>query len=152
MSLRIDNRQRRVRIDRREVGRLIGLILDDHDAAEGDLTVVLARDGLLRELNAAYRDIDKPTDVLAFTMDEDNRGRAPSGEGPESVLGDVVVSVDRAVEQAGRYGKTPEEEILKLVAHGTLHLLGHDHSTPKDRRAMRDRENRYLRTLAKTKS
>lgn len=148
MSLRIENRQRRVRVDRRVLERLVRLILDDHAAGDGDVTVVLARDGLLRELNASYRDLDRPTDVLAFTMEED-AGRGVPADGPEPVLGDVVISVDRAVEQSGRYGKTPEEEILKLVAHGVLHLLGHEHDTPAKRRAMRGRENRYLRALSK---
>jgi probable rRNA maturation factor len=148
MSLRIDNRQRQVPVDRRAIERLVRLILDDHGAGEGDVTVVLARDRLLRDLNASYRDLDRPTDVLAFTM-EGGVGRKARADGPEPVLGDVIISVDRAVEQSGRYGKTPEEEILKLVAHGVLHLLGHEHDTPRNRRAMRGRENRYLRALSK---
>ncbi len=66
------------------------------------------------------------------------------------MLGDVIVSTDRAIAQAQRYGRTPEREILTLVAHGVLHLLGHDHESSRERTKMRNLENRYLRTLLKT--
>ena len=149
MTLRIDNRQRQVGIDRRSVGRLVDLILDDQGRCGADLAVVFARDALVRELNASYRDVDAPTDVLAFaTCDGPEPGGAP-GE-LETELGDVVISVDRAAEQARRYRKTVESELLKLVAHGVLHLLGHDHETSGERTRMRNLENRYLRILSRT--
>ena len=150
MSLRIENRQRVLKIDTPGIRRLVGLILDDYGGGDSDLTVVFARDSLLKELNAAYRDVDRTTDVLAFAM----RDAEPPGVGGdldelEQVLGDVVISTDRAVAQARRYRRTPEREILKLVAHGVLHLLGHDHGTSSERTKMRNLENRYLRTLSK---
>ena len=150
MALRIENRQRALRLNTPEIRRLVGLILADHDCEGCDLTVVFARDRLVRELNASYRDIDRATDVLAFAMCD---GEPPGADGDpdelERVLGDVVISVDRAIVQARRYRKTTEREILKLVAHGVLHLLGHDHGSPRERTAMRNLENRYLRTLSK---
>jgi probable rRNA maturation factor len=150
MALRIENRQRALKLDTPAIRRLVRLILDDHDCAAGDLTVMFARDPLVRELNASYRGVDRATDVLAFAMSD---VEPPSADGDpeelERVLGDVVVSVDRATVQARRYRKTPEREILKLVAHGVLHLLGHDHETSRERTKMRNLENRYLRTLTK---
>ncbi len=149
MTLRIDNRQRQVGVDRRSVGRLVDLILDDQGKCGADLSVVFARDALVRELNASYRDVDAPTDVLAFaTCDGPEPGGGP-GE-LEAELGDIVISVDRAAEQARRYRKTVESELLKLVAHGVLHLLGHDHETSGERTRMRNLENRYLRILSRT--
>jgi probable rRNA maturation factor len=150
MPLRIENRQRVLKLDTPGVRRLVGLILDDHDFRGSDLTVVFARDGAVRELNAAYRDVDRTTDVLAFAMlDGEPPGEDGDPEELERVLGDVVISVDRAVDQAKRYGITPEREIMKLVAHGVLHLLGHDHPNPRERAKMRSLENRYLRALSK---
>jgi probable rRNA maturation factor len=144
MSIRIINRQRQIAIDRASVRRLVGLILSDHGEDEADVAVVFGRDALLAELNASFRDLDRPTDVLSFSLGEE----ALEG-GPERVLGDVVISVDRAIAQSDRYGKTPEQELLKLAAHGVLHLLGHDHESAPDRRRMRNLENRYLRQLVR---
>ena len=151
MPLSIENRQRALKLDTPAVRRLVRLILEDHDADESDLTVVFARDPFVRELNATYRDVDRATDVLAFTM-HDMFSPGPDGgtEEIENVLGDVVISVDRAKAQAARYRRTPEREILKLVAHGVLHLLGYDHGSTLDRTRMRNLENRYLRVLSET--
>ena len=147
MALEIVNRQRLVVIDRGAIRQLVAMILEDHGQADADVSVVLARDGLLEELNSAYRDLDRPTDVLSFGLNESKGRSGSAGDSPEALLGDVIISVDRAKANAARYGKTPEREILKLVAHGVLHLLGHEHGDPKKRRVMRDRENRYLRKL-----
>ncbi len=76
MSLRIQNRQRALKLDTPSVRRLVDVILDDHGAAGSDLTVVFARDAFVKELNAAYRDTDETTDVLAFAMrDVERPGR-----------------------------------------------------------------------------
>jgi probable rRNA maturation factor len=151
MPLSIENRQRVLRLDTPSIRRLVRLILEDHNAADGDLTVVFARDPFVRELNASYRDMDRATDVLAFaTADAGPADVGTEPEGLERILGDVVISVDRAVAQARRYRRTPESEVLKLVAHGVLHLVGHDHAGTKDRAGMRRLENRYLRAVAQS--
>lgn len=80
-----------------------------------ELSVLLTGNPRIRELNRAYRGIDRPTDVLSFPMDD------------EHMLGDIVISVDKAVEQAERFGVTLEEEMARLMVHGLLHLLGYDH-------------------------
>lgn len=150
MPLRIENRQRALKLDTPGVRRLVDLILEDQDAAGSDLTVVFTRDAVVRKLNAAYRDTDEATDVLSFAMCD---GELPAVEGDpdelERVLGDVVISVDRAIAQAKRYRRTPEREVLTLVAHGVLHLLGHDHENSRERTKMRNLENRYLRARSK---
>lgn len=146
MSLRIIDRHRGVGIDRRSIRRLASLILGEHGRSDADVTVVFATDGFVRDLNRDYRGVDRATDVLAFAMEEGgDEGSAPSDEGVEQVLGDVVVSLDRAVVQARRYRRSVEHEVLKLVAHGVLHLLGRDHARASERRAMRKLENRYVR-------
>jgi probable rRNA maturation factor len=150
MALRIQNRQRALKLDTPHIRRLVGLILDDHQAAGSDLTVVFARDAFVKELNSAYRDTDEATDVLAFAMrDVELPGVEADPDELECVLGDVIISVDRAAAQARRYRRTPEREILTLVAHGVLHLLGHDHGSTRERTKMRNLENGYIRTLSK---
>ncbi|MBN2564276.1 MAG: rRNA maturation RNase YbeY [Candidatus Eisenbacteria bacterium] len=178
MATRIINRQRQMKIDSASIRRLVDLILRDQDEAESDVSIVIARDDLLAGLNASFRDIDRPTDVLAFPMGPEPprdsgsggrtpgrgsrasgpgrrstarraRGADPDTPGPETVLGDVVISVDRAIAQSKRYCKAPEQELLKLVAHGVLHLLGQDHANPSERRRMRNLEERYLRLLSR---
>jgi probable rRNA maturation factor len=100
------------------------------------VTVVLADDRLLRELYRRYKRRDRATDVLSFTYEdapaEGRRGRALSGE--------IYVSRERLFAQALRYRHTPGKELLRLVTHGLLHLCGHDHMKPGERKVMRAAE------------
>jgi len=86
--------------------------------ASGEVSVVLAGDGLLRRLNRDYRGRDRPTDVLSFP-----------GAGGEEGLGDVVISVPTALRNARRQGHTVQQELDILALHGLLHILGYDHET-----------------------
>lgn len=102
-----------------------------------ELSLTLVRDPEMRRLNAEWRARDKPTDVLSF----------PAGEGPEvglRPLGDVVISLDTARRVAKELGATPEEELARYLAHGLLHLLGHDHHRKEAARLMRAEEERLL--------
>ncbi len=148
MAVEIVDRQRCVKIDRRAVRRLVTAIITDHSHDDSDVAVVFVGDDAIRELNRDYRDVDRPTDVLAFAMsDAQNPGRGPGAAGIETVLGDVIISVDRASVQARRFRRPLDHEILKLVAHCVLHLLGYDHSEDGERRTMRRLENRYAREM-----
>lgn len=84
----------------------------------GEVAVVLAGDGLVRRLNRDYRGKDRPTDVLSFP-----------GDGGESGLGDVVISVATAERNARALGRTLLQELDVLALHGFLHVLGYDHET-----------------------
>jgi probable rRNA maturation factor len=108
-----------------------------------EVSIVMAGDQRLRELNRQWRGIDRATDVLSFNYDEGSRGWR---EMP--VRGDLVISMERVEEQAKRFRVTPARELARLVVHGALHLCGHDHQREAERRAMRTRENAVLRTLA----
>ena len=98
---------------------------------ECELSVVLTGDEAVRALNRQWRSKDAATDVLSFGQLEDagetrvrSAIRKPK---PGTHLGDVVISVDTALRQAAEGGWTPEEEINRLLVHGVLHLLGHEH-------------------------
>lgn len=128
---------------------------------DAELSIVITDDAAIRALNRDWRSKDQPTDVLSFSQIEvpeseapprgqTRRGRAvdPRALGPRPVLGDVVISAETAARQAPRYGHDFEVEIERLVVHGVLHLLGHDHvhGGPQARR-MREEEERLLRAL-----
>jgi len=147
MPVEIINRQRKAAVDRRAIRWLAARILEDHGRGDADVTIVTATDRFLRNLNSVYRNLDAPTDVLSFgapRAPKGGRGRRDA-DGAEDGLGDVVVSTDRAAAQAKARGVTFEREMLKLVAHGVLHLLGHGHKDPGARRSMARLENRYIR-------
>jgi probable rRNA maturation factor len=124
-------------VDALGVRRYIRTVLAGEGVASGEMTVVLTDDATIRQLNARHRGLDRPTDVLAFPLEE------PPGE--DTYLGDVIVSLDRAREQAGRFDNDPEAELARLLAHGILHLLGYDHHTPADGKRMKGAERRALR-------
>jgi probable rRNA maturation factor len=96
---------------------------------EGDITVLLADDGRLKELNRAFRRKNKPTDVLSF----------PAAENGEGVAGDLAISVETAARQALEHGHGLEDEVRILMLHGVLHLAGFDHEV--DAGEMRARES-----------
>lgn len=100
----------------------------------GELSLVLAGDGLLRRLNREYRGKDKATDVLSFP-----------GDGGEAGLGDIVISVAKAERNARRFGRTLPQELDVLALHGFLHVLGYDHEA--DDGAMDRLEGRLRRRL-----
>ncbi len=142
MPLTIISKQKTVELDRKTIRSLVKALLSEHDARGADLTVTFADDEYVHGLNREYRGIDKPTDVLSFVMSDGGDAR---DEGEELVLGDVVISVDRAAVQSRRFRRTIDREILKLVAHGVLHLLGYDHPNEKRIAEMRRIENRHVR-------
>jgi len=152
MPIAIVNKQSRHRIDRPAIRALVSGILDDHNRGEAEVTVVAATDAFVHRLNLAYRGVDAATDVLSFGAPARSGRRAArraADAGPEPVLGDVVVSTDRAAAQARERGVPLRREMLALVAHGVLHLLGHDHERAVDRRRMALLERRYLRPAPK---
>ena len=104
----------------------------EHESADldADLSIVLTDDAQLRELNRDYLGIDAPTDVLSFPASESD---------PETgarYLGDILISVPRAAEQAKAAGHDLQGEVQLLVVHGILHLLGHDHAEAEEKARM----------------
>lgn len=113
----------------------------DLDSAHADLTIALTDDRQLHELNLDYLGVDSPTDVLSF----------PAGEvDPETedlYLGDIAISIPRAKQQAEAGGHPVEAEAQLLVVHGTLHLLGYDHSTDEEKTVMWAAQAKVLERL-----
>lgn len=107
------------------------------DLVDAELSVLLCDDTTIRTLNRDYRDIDRPTDVLAFPQEE---GLDPGiASLPPRILGDVVISLETARRQAQAEGRTIASEVTMLLGHGLLHLLGYDHRTEVEERSMKAR-------------
>jgi probable rRNA maturation factor len=111
------------------------------------LTIRIAGDALLQQLNRDHRGIDEPTDVLSFPAADDDAD-FPPGEASEdsqasedaAYLGDVAISLPAAQRNSEATGTPLDRELRQLVTHGVLHLLGYDHEAPEDTAAMRARE------------
>lgn len=113
-------------------GRALKML--EHLGLDGtELSVALVDDAAIHELNRDYRGKDKPTDVLAFAMEEGMA--APDNDGAR-VLGDVIISIDTAAKQAAKRRLPLLIEVTMLLAHGLLHLLGYDHQTDEEEREM----------------
>ena len=107
-------------------------------------SVVLTDDATLRALNRDYRETDEATDVLSFSLAAPEEVLDPEGE---VFLGEIYVSLETARAQARAARRPYHREVAHLVIHGLLHLLGHHHRTPAERRRMAALEARLLREL-----
>ena len=107
-----------------------------------ELSVRLADDVEMAELNGEWRGRRRPTDVLAFSLLE-----GESAEHRGALLGDVVIGVETAARQARGRKRGLDEELARLLIHGTLHLLGYDHEREEEGRAMRAEERRLWRAI-----
>jgi probable rRNA maturation factor len=116
-------------------------VLDLSGVPEGDLTIALVDETRIQGLNRDFLGQDAPTDVLSFPADE------PDPETGCLYLGDVVIWVARAAEQARERGHTVEAEMQLLVVHGVLHLLGHDHARTAEKERMWVAQARVLERL-----
>jgi probable rRNA maturation factor len=120
-----------------------------------EISVLLVDNETIREFNRDYRGKDSATDVLSFPMEEDieeNSEPEVIGGPGERMLGDIVISVERAVEQAAEYGHSIERELAFLAVHGMLHLLGYDHEKNEAaKKIMQTEEKRILTELGITR-
>ncbi|MBQ3924234.1 MAG: rRNA maturation RNase YbeY [Firmicutes bacterium] len=127
------------------------LILEDEGvrADEAEISVTFVTDEEIRELNAQFRGIDRATDVLSFPQFEDVQD-IPD-EGP-AVLGDVVISLERARAQAEEFGHSEKRETIYLFVHSILHLLGYDHMEEDEKKEMRAAEEKTMEKLGLARS
>ena len=107
-----------------------------------ELSLSLVDDEEMESINSTYRGIRRPTDVLSFSLVEgecaEHRGR---------LLGDVVIGIETAARQARDRHRGLDDEVTRLLIHGVLHLLGHDHEQPGEAARMRSEERRVRRAL-----
>ena len=124
------NLPNRLKVDIALLKQAIQLTLDHLDKPEMDITLRLTNDPEMRQFNQTFRDIANTTDVLAFNQDEID---------PETnrlYLGDIIISIERAAQQAQVEGHPLDHEVAILAIHGVLHLLGYDHAEPEGKNQM----------------
>jgi probable rRNA maturation factor len=160
MTILIENLQNKIAVD----DNINGLI---HRAVEtsfqtedfkipSEVSILLADNEEIREINKEHRNIDKPTDVLSFPMVDMTNGEINSNEGDYDLdenlllLGDVVISLEMAKSQAQVYGHSFERELAFLVTHGVFHLLGYDHESEDDEKRMMEKQEAVLQIMGLT--
>lgn len=110
-----------------------------------ELSVTFVDNNRIQDINREYRGKDKPTDVISFALEELGEGEIQiSGANMPRVLGDIIISIDKAREQATDYGHSVERELGFLAVHGFLHLLGYDHETEEEEKEMFDLQRSIL--------
>ncbi|MEH7384071.1 rRNA maturation RNase YbeY [Bacillus sp. JJ1521] len=110
-----------------------------------EVSITFVDNDRIQEINREYRDKDQPTDVISFAMEEMGEGEiAIIGEDIPKLLGDIIISIPRAREQAEDYGHSFARELGFLAVHGFLHLLGYDHMTKEDEEKMFSRQKEIL--------
>lgn len=114
------------------------------------ITVTFTNPENIQKINKEYRNIDKPTDVLSFPMFEKEEIQEKIKNNDflhEDILGDIIISIEKVQEQAREYGHSFERELSYMLVHGFYHLMGYDHIEEKDKKEMRTKEEKILKTL-----
>jgi len=115
--------------------------------------ITLTDNNSIQEINREYRGMDKPTDVLSFPLIQYFDGEPqvmPGDIDPETnllPLGDIIISVEKAEEQAQKYGHSTEREFAFLTVHGMLHLLGYDHESSQEEKVMFEKQEKVLEEM-----
>ena len=114
------------------------------------ITVTFTTPKNIQSINKRYRNIDKPTDVLSFPMFQREELSKKIKEKDflyQDILGDIVISIPKVEEQAKEYGHSFERELSYMLVHGFYHLMGYDHIEEEDKKRMRTKEEKILKTL-----
>lgn len=131
---------------------------------ETEVNVLLTDNDSIREINNSQRHIDAATDVLSFPMIDFTKGIADfsvveddetmyfNSDSGELVLGDIVISVEKVIEQSAKYGHSKERELAFLVAHSMLHLSGYDHMDDDERKIMEEKQEDILCIVGYTRN
>ena len=107
---------------------------------ELEFSIIIVDNKRIHEINKEYRNIDRPTDVISFAL-EDSEGVEPENY---RILGDIYISIDKVKEQAAAYGHSETRELAFLTIHGFLHLLGYDHMEPEEEKIMFAKQEEIL--------
>ena len=137
MTVLVTKRIRGSRFSTPFIRSIVDVVLGRLEAEDAEVSVSIVGPRTMLQLNSEYRDKPQPTDVLSFAMEE--------GEdliSPLRMLGDVVICEQVLMQQAEEYETSPEKELVRLLVHGILHLLGHDHMDTAEAKNMRKEERR----------
>lgn len=125
-------------------------LLEEGVEDDAEVSLTFTDNAGIRELNRKYRDIDRETDVLSFPMGDED-GFEVNPETGALLLGDIVISLERAKAQSEEYGHSMRREVAFLITHSLFHLLGYDHMTPEEEKEMFEKQEKVLRKLGITR-
>lgn len=111
-----------------------------------EISVTIVDNEEIRKINNKFRNIDRATDVLSFPLIDFDNEDLPN-DGSKIYLGDIIISIERAKEQANEYGHSLDREVGFLTAHSMLHLLGYDHMVPEEEKVMFAKQEEILSNL-----
>lgn len=145
MEIYIDNRQNKIEIND-DINDIIEKVVKEALTLEGlslnyEVSISFVDNEEIKELNREYRGMDSYTDVLSFPMDEDFLVEGPL------LLGDIIISAEKALEQGEEYGHSLYREIAYLTAHSMFHLMGYDHMDYESKLLMRGKEKEIMKIL-----
>lgn len=125
--------------------------LEEEEISEdAEVSVTLVDNERIRELNNEFREIDRETDVLSFPMGDDESFEVDP-DNDAILLGDIVISLEKARAQAEEYGHSLRREVAFLITHSLFHLLGYDHMTPEEETEMFAKQEKVLQKLGITR-
>ena len=131
-------------MDEERINEFVDLILEHEKLENIENTYVsflVTTNDVIRNINNEYRGKDTPTDVISFAYNE------TENIGPFDILGDIIISEEKVMEQAEEYGHSAEREFYYVLCHGMLHLLGYDHIDDEDKKVMREKEEELLKEI-----
>lgn len=148
MDLILDDRQDKLEVNEELIEKIKDIVIEclDYEGYDDNYEVSLSfvDNKEIHELNREYRGVDRATDVLSFPLLSDD---FEDVELEEESLGDIVVSLERALEQSIEYNHSFEREVCFLICHSMFHLLGYDHDTDENTKEMREKEEHILNKL-----
>lgn len=111
-----------------------------------EISLIIVTNDEIQKINSKFRNIDRPTDVLSFPLIDFANGEEPDFT-ETVILGDIVISIEKAISQAEEYGHSLERELGFLTAHSMLHLLGYDHIDPEEEKIMFAKQKEILNNI-----
>ncbi len=136
-----------INVDQKLISDVIRAVLSYEKFSDNcEISVTIVDNEEIHALNLKYRGIDRPTDVLSFPLIDFTKEKLPS-DGSKIYLGDIVISIEKAEEQAKEYGHSLNREIGFLTAHSMLHLLGYDHMVPEEESIMFGKQEEILEKM-----
>ncbi len=127
-----------------DLNKLKNLLLDFCKREKLDnvfFNIIIVNEDKIHELNKEYRNIDRPTDVISFALEDDEKMILPSDI---RILGDIYICIEKVISQSKEYNHSFERELTFLAVHGLLHLLGYDHMNKEDEKVMFSKQEEVL--------
>jgi len=145
MEVYIDNRQKEIEIND-ELIELVKKVMKEclileEKTTDYEISLSFVNDQEIQKLNREYRNVDSSTDVLSFPMEDD------FSSSPIPILGDIIISLEKALSQGKEYGHSFNREVAYLTAHSMFHLLGYNHIEKNEKQIIRKKKKHIIKSL-----